>query len=97
MNKENAVHFLPLVKALALGETIQVSSHGETWRDLESISFGLPPSHYRIKPKERYVIAGVDSTWIGCGIYHDKRVADDVLSRLPQPANKVYKLVEVTS
>lgn len=45
---------LPLVEALARGETIQLSDCGGGWIDMdEPPSLSLPISDYRIKPKPR--------------------------------------------
>lgn len=102
MNKENAVRFLPLVKALALGETIQVRAAGRNnktdWRDMDSVNFSRnDPADYRIKPKERFVVVGETTMWIGGAIYDSRKVADDVLSRTTRSDGpfKVYQLVEV--
>ena len=52
MNKENAHLYLPLVKALADGKTIQIISAG-SWSDVLGPSFSDPPENYRIKPEPR--------------------------------------------
>ena len=52
MNKENAHLYLPLVQALAEGKTIQNTSRDKKeWWDAETLSFTMPPDHYRIKPE----------------------------------------------
>ncbi len=54
MTKETAYQFVPLVKALADGKTIQFNNNGE-WKDMagDSIAFGNYREHYRIKPEPR--------------------------------------------
>ena len=51
MNAKNAHEYLPLVQALANGETIQ--TFGGHWFDLDDVNFNQPPDEYRIKPEPR--------------------------------------------
>ena len=54
MNKDNAAQYLPLVQALANGETIQWSGSERKWRDcIINTDFVFPAENYRIKPKPR--------------------------------------------
>lgn len=57
MNQSNAKDYLPLVKALAEGETIQFNYPSGGWMDLAHISFDDPAPCYRIKqaPREFWV------------------------------------------
>lgn len=52
MNKQTAQQYLPLIKALAEGKTLQYKSSFENkWRDAPDLSFALTPERYRIKPE----------------------------------------------
>lgn len=57
MDKETAKYYLPLVKALAEGKTIQVRKSDiaevEEWVDVYAPEFKLSPDHYRIKPQPK--------------------------------------------
>jgi hypothetical protein len=56
MDAKSAKQFLPLVKALAEGKTIQeqLSKEGK-WVDLfEHVSFDMDPEFYRVKPDLRW-------------------------------------------
>lgn len=53
MNKDNAAQFLPLVKALAEGKTIQFCVMGNQWEDVKSVGFNYDPKRYRIKSEPR--------------------------------------------
>jgi len=53
MNKYNAKDYLPFVRALADGKTIQHSPYDGRWDDVEILSFWDKPKHYRIKPEPR--------------------------------------------
>ena len=56
MNKETAHLYLPLVQALADGETIQMRGYDELeFADVTSgeIDFSLEPECYRVKPKPK--------------------------------------------
>lgn len=55
MNKDNAHRYLPLVRALAEGKTIQHSGCGGGWYDADPCHFSLPPEDYRIKPEPRVI------------------------------------------
>jgi hypothetical protein len=103
MNKENAIHFLPLVKALALGDTIQMrSADGKEWYDCSNVGFGDRPHNYRIKPKEEYVVAHVTLpgkyAHISSNAIYSHRYTD--LAKAKTEAARVgaavFKLVEVT-
>jgi len=61
MNKDDAHLYLPLVKALAEGKTIQYNYGGECWKDYEELAFGHNPCAYRIKPEPREV-------WVNCSL-----------------------------
>lgn len=82
MNSQNAAQYLPLVKALAEGKTIQMNAGNKNspdWDDLHggSIIFGDEPSFYRIKP-ERKTITGFVNVYpgdIGTSIHRDKDLA----------------------
>jgi hypothetical protein len=52
MNQQNAHKFLPLVHALADGKIIQEDFFGQ-WCDIETPSFHMESSFYRIKPEPR--------------------------------------------
>lgn len=76
MNKENAAQYLPLVKALAEGKTIQHVFENE-WIDLPSIIFNQPVEFYRIKP-ERKTITRFVNVYPGdivTSIHRDKDLA----------------------
>lgn len=53
MNKHNAKEFLPLVQALADGETIQVKTDEDPviWLNIDCPAFDKTPEDYRIKPR----------------------------------------------
>ena len=59
MNKSNAHLFLPLVKALSEGETIQLSRHEDPrhlgmtiWDNCaHDVDFEFKPERYRVKPR----------------------------------------------
>lgn len=51
MNKENAHEYLPLVQAIADGQTVQVQGGDGNWYNSKLIN--TPPSRYRIKPEPR--------------------------------------------
>jgi hypothetical protein len=54
MNKQNAKDYLPLVKALAEGKTIQLKIPcTEVWSNEENLEFSMPASCYRIKPESK--------------------------------------------
>ena len=54
MNKDNAKHYLPLVKALADGKKIEIKS-STGWADMGgNIAFDDDPSNYRIKSEPQY-------------------------------------------
>ena len=56
MNKENAHLFLPIVKALIEGKTIQMfSSLRQVWDDSPNVKFSLGADRYRIKPEPEKV------------------------------------------
>ena len=58
MNKVTAPFYIPLVKALADGKTIQTSLYPEqddSWRDSSHPIFCYPPENYRIKPETTMV------------------------------------------
>lgn len=62
MNKDNARDFLPLVKALAEGKTIQYR-HDGGWEDVDlfgGVDFDNPPECYRIKPEPREFTLWID-------------------------------------
>lgn len=54
MNKDNAHLYLPLVKALAEGKTIQLHVAG-TWQNNPCPDFSADPEFYRIKPEPRVI------------------------------------------
>ena len=52
MTKETAHDYLPLVQALADGNTIQINIGGH-WQDTVDVDFTYPAHRYRIKPEPR--------------------------------------------
>lgn len=63
MNKGNAHLFLPLVKALSEGKTIQIRfSSSEAWADANNLGFDSAPENYRIKPEPRVLWHVVNKT-----------------------------------
>lgn len=50
MNREQAIKYMPFILALAEGKTIQYSTGGNSWFDVESPTF--VNDTYRIKPFE---------------------------------------------
>lgn len=53
MTKETAREYLPLIQALADGQTIQALV-GQRWIDCESPDFQVcPPENWRVKPQPR--------------------------------------------
>lgn len=76
MNKENAAQFLPLIKALAEGKTLQIYWLGE-WSDLKEPDFTRPANFYRVKPEPREFLV-----WI----HNDGRIREGNGTRsLPHP------------
>jgi len=70
MTKENAKGLLPLVEALARGETIQMRTQDE-WHDLSGeIVFSFPPGDYRIKPAPKLRPWRADEVPVGA-LYRD--------------------------
>lgn len=54
MDSRNAAAYIPLVKALSEGKTLQISILDGKWIDLEhNITFRSPPENYRIKPESK--------------------------------------------
>ena len=51
MNKDNAHEYLPLVQAIADGQTVQVQGGDGNWYNSKLIN--IPPRRYRIKPEPR--------------------------------------------
>lgn len=58
MNKDNAAQYLPLVKALAEGKTIEFQASPGRWTTIAKPDFSCTPEYYRIKrePKVRWAI-----------------------------------------
>ena len=56
MNKDNAKYFLPLVKALADGKTIQKIDAFNRYEDKDEIEFTCAHDEYRIKPELEYPV-----------------------------------------
>lgn len=58
MNKDNAALYLPLVKALAEGKTIEFQASPGRWMTIAKPDFSCTPEYYRIKrePKVRWAI-----------------------------------------
>lgn len=50
MNKDNAKDYLPLVQALAEGETIEFRDCQGFWSGNPQVNFNAPACRYRIKP-----------------------------------------------
>lgn len=61
MNKNNAAEFIPLVQALADGNTLQYrwSLPNNEWEDMNDASFIGDPENYRIKPPAPIEFEGV--------------------------------------
>jgi hypothetical protein len=55
MNKNNAKEYLPLVKALAEGKTVQISASNGQWTNPTEVEFTLAPNCYRVKPEPKIV------------------------------------------
>jgi hypothetical protein len=53
MNAQNAHEYLPLVQALANGETLEYYHKYNGWAVSSEIPFDMKPSLYRIKPEPR--------------------------------------------
>ena len=53
MNKTDAHLYLPLVQALADGNTLQCKDITGEWIDLLNVTLAGEPQHYRIKPEPR--------------------------------------------
>lgn len=53
MNAQNAHEYLPLVRALANGETLEYYHKYNGWAVSSEIPFDMKPESYRIKPKPR--------------------------------------------
>lgn len=58
MTKENAHLYLPLVQALAEGETIEVSDRYDNWLECPRPLFHELPERYRIQMEKRPLDAG---------------------------------------
>lgn len=58
MTCESAKQLLPIVKAYADGQSIQVKSGPgpDDWEDINDPVFTRPPSHYRIKPEPTLIL-----------------------------------------
>lgn len=68
MNSQNAAQYLPLIKALSKGKTIQINTLDKQWMDADSnIDFIHSPLFYRIKP-ERKTITGFVNVYPDMGI-----------------------------
>lgn len=61
MTKEDAHLYLPLVQALADGNTLQCKDITGEWSDLLNVTLAGEPQHYRIKPEPRKWKVWVDS------------------------------------
>ena len=53
MNAQNAKEFLPLIRALADGKTIQYNDEGDWMDTTELMTRACTPEFYRIKPEPR--------------------------------------------
>lgn len=53
MTRERAKELLPIIQAFAEGKTIEYSSNGEDWREINTPMWRLDKL-YRIKPKPKY-------------------------------------------
>lgn len=73
MNAQNAHEYLPLVQALANGETIQCINRGG-WVDVESLYTVYRPDEYRIKPKPRTF--EIVRSKLSCGSIYDAETWD---------------------
>lgn len=61
MDTTRAKALLPLIKALADGETIQFEYDDNDWIDLESPVFNGQIKNYRVKPKQHRVYVNIHS------------------------------------
>ena len=62
MNKDNAKHYLPVIKAFAEGKTIQYHSC-DGWKDLVTADFLDCWSTYRVKPEyKKFLVAMINGS-----------------------------------
>ena len=94
MNKENAHLFLPLVKALADGKTIQYYSDGRWVDDGGNIGFSNDPDLYRIKPEPHVRWALYTKNGEYTASYANKAAAEEARRSYHTYSYKIVKLVE---
>lgn len=96
MTRENAKDYLPLVKAMAEGKSIQMKKlKADGWIDFhadENISFDLPADQYRIKPEPRVI--WVNEYTDGCLYLHSSEGEAKIHTRNTD-YKRTLKFVEV--
>ena len=64
INKDNAKQFLPIIKALTEGKTVQYNLLGR-WVTCIDFDFNAAPSYYRIKPEPQKVRLSIVDVQVG--------------------------------
>lgn len=86
MNSQNAAKYLPLIKALSEGKTLQINSYGKQWLDVDDhVDLMKEPSIYRIKPERKTITGFVnvysDSPSYSSSFCATKKQADEMASK----------------
>ena len=75
MNREEIKQLLPIINAFAAGDIIELMKSDGSWSRIESISFTLDSSRYRIKPelRERWL-----ATPTALGLIHNPDMREEL-------------------